>query len=132
MGMEAPNFQKHVRTKNFEARYAAEFSETAEGVRRMVLVDMLTDLPEVKKHLLDIIRCTDPDQVPASARVKAIETFLKFLPPLPDLQERDVMFIEVRNPVDAEFTTKPSDEDMVRTMIEANVLDAAESRGKRK
>jgi hypothetical protein len=121
LGMGNRAFQQHVTRKSFEARYNLEFTQVAENTRKMVFTDMLLNLPKVMQELMKIIVGPDPEDGPNMVKVRAIETYLKYLP-LPTSSERDEQpfVIEIKNN-DSGQSGPASAEDQVRGMIEANI-----------
>jgi len=134
LGINARNMQAHVTRKNYEARYVEEFTQVAENTRMMVFTDMLLNMPVVLKELMGIITNPDPEVVPAMAKVRAIETYLRYLPvEKRDERNEQAYVIEIKQPGGGESGGESGGaEDAIRQHLESNIHAAIDERANRR
>lgn len=129
LGIEPATFQYHARTKNYNGRYAAEFAEFAEGYRRIALIEAYQNIKEMLDVLKDI--ATD-DEAQHRDRINAAERYLRFINDSQPIQPR----VQIVDDQAIEATIVDDDiqdaETYIKRALEANIIDASESRTKTK
>jgi hypothetical protein len=141
IGLEPSAMHWHVRTKNFEQRYLLEYGGLAEGTMKAGIVKAMLAIPDVVNELLEM--ATESHRVVNAqtgeeytdarimmAKIKAVDTLVKFLPTMPEKIE-DVLAMAIETHGEMVNAAGMSPEEEIRMAIESNIIDAAEARTRR-
>lgn len=127
LGMSHATLRWHVSNKNWQARWEAEFNGAAEGIRKMAFIQAMSQVPVMIQVLVDVAQHSDSD----IAKVAAVREFFRMLPPPPKVAEETY-----QNVVDVSGSIMDADivdtETAIRNELESNIIEAAESRGRRR
>lgn len=126
LGLTHGNMRYHVSSKNWNDRYAVEYSGTALAVRKMAMLQAAMQTPKMLEILIEI---AEDGSQPAMARVAAVRDFFKItMPPEPArVDSRGVSVVEAAGVV-LENQEPEQVEVQIREMLEANIIGANEQR----
>lgn len=132
LGLTQQAISAHVNKKHFNERWEAEFGSQAIAIKRGILIDAVKELPAMLQVLYDVAHDVDQKGV---ARVQAVRTYLEAIAVVGQrtenkIPEKDMTFIEAKAILINDVEQNP--EVLVRNALEANVIDAHESRTRRK